>query len=60
MLVLGLLKPGGRLSTSDVVATAQLPQNIKQDLASIASCVGGAEYVEDIKALLQNAGFKDI
>jgi len=55
-----VLKPGGRLSTSDVVATAQLPQNIKQDLALIASCIGGAEYVEDIKAMLRNAGFKDI
>jgi len=55
-----VLKPSGRLSTSDVVATAQLPQNIKQDLALIASCIGGAEYVEDIKAMLQNAGFKEI
>jgi len=55
-----VLKPGGRLSISDVVATAQLPQNIKQDLALIASCIGGAEYVEDIKTMLQNVGFKDI
>jgi len=55
-----VLKPGGRLSTSDVVATAQLPENIKQDLALIASCIGGAEYVEDIKVMLQNAGFKNI
>ncbi|WP_366924585.1 arsenite methyltransferase [Metallumcola ferriviriculae] len=55
-----VLKPGGRLSTSDVVATMQLPQNIKQDLALIASCIGGAEYVENIKAMLQKAGFCDI
>lgn len=55
-----VLKPGGRLSTSDVVATAQLPQNIKQDLSLIASCIGGAEYGEDIKVMMQNAGFKDI
>lgn len=55
-----VLKPGGRLSISDVVATAQLPQNIKQDLALIASCIGGAENVEDIKVMLQNVGFKDI
>lgn len=55
-----VLKPGGRLSTSDVVATAQLPQNVKQDLALIASCIGGAGYVEDIKAMLQNVGFKEI
>lgn len=55
-----VLKPGGRLSTSDVVATAQLPEKIKQDLSLIASCIGGAEYVDDIKQMLQNAGFKDI
>lgn len=55
-----VLKPGGRLSISDIVATAQLPQNVKQDLALVAGCVGGAEYVEDIKKMLQNAGFKDI
>lgn len=55
-----VLRPGGRLSISDVVATAQLPQNVKQDFALIASCIGGAEYVEDIKEILQNVGFKDI
>ena len=26
----------------------------------IASCIGGAEYVEDINAMLQRAGFKNI
>ncbi|AGK53513.1 arsenite methyltransferase [Bacillus sp. 1NLA3E] len=55
-----VLKPGGRLSISDVVATAPIPQNIKQDLRLITGCVGGAEYVEDIKNMLCNAGFKDI
>ncbi len=55
-----VLKPGGRLSTSDVVATVQLPQNIKNDLNLIASCIGGAEYVEDIKAMMERAGFKDV
>lgn len=55
-----VLKPGGRLSTSDVVATAQLPEEIKQDLSLVASCIGGAEYVEDIKSMLENAGFKNI
>lgn len=55
-----VLKPGGRLSISDVVATAQLPENIKHDLGLIASCIGGAEYVEDIRTMLQNVGFKNI
>jgi len=55
-----VLKPGGRLSTSDVVAIARLPENIKQDLQLIASCIGGAEYVEDLRVMLQNAGFTEI
>lgn len=55
-----VLKPGGRLAISDVVATAPLPRKIKEDLRLIAGCVGGAEYVEDIKAMLQKVGFKDI
>lgn len=55
-----VLKPGGRLSTSDVVATAQLPETIKQDLALVASCIGGAEFIDTLKLLLQEAGFKDI
>lgn len=55
-----VLKPGGRLSISDVVATEQIPQNIKQDLELISGCIGGAEYVEEIKKMLQDAGFKNI
>ena len=55
-----VLKPGGRLSISDVVATAELPNQIKQDLSMLAGCIAGAEYVENIRAMMQNAGFKDI
>jgi SAM-dependent methyltransferase len=55
-----VLKPGGRLSISDVVATKQIPQNIKQDLGLIAACIGGAEYVEKIREMLQDAGFRNI
>ena len=55
-----VLKPGGRLSTSDVVATAEIPQHINQDLALIAGCVGGAEHIDNIKEMLMKAGFIDI
>lgn len=54
------LKPGGRLSTSDVVATAVIPQDVMQDLALIAGCVGGAEHVDAIEAMLRRVGFSDI
>ena len=55
-----VLKKGGRISISDVVATAQLPDNIKHDLALVAGCIGGAEYIEDIRTMLNNAGFHNI
>lgn len=55
-----VLKHGGRLSISDIVATAELPQNIKQDMSMMAGCVSGAEYTDNIKRMLENAGFSNI
>lgn len=55
-----VLKKGGKLAISDVVATAEMPQHIKDDLALISSCIGGAEHVDKIAAMLSDAGFSDI
>lgn len=55
-----VLKKGGRLAISDVAATAPLPAEIKQDLASVAGCIGGAEYIGNLRRMLQEAGFQDI
>ncbi len=55
-----VLKPGGRLSISDVVATRVMPPHMKQDLDMIAGCIGGAEHVEDLRRMLSDAGFKNI
>jgi ubiquinone/menaquinone biosynthesis C-methylase UbiE len=55
-----VLKTGGRLSISDIVATAEFPDDIKNDIAMMAGCVAGAEYVENIKSMLYRSGFKDI
>ncbi len=55
-----ILKPGGRLSISDVLATSTLPDEVKKDLALVAACVGGAETIDETKTLLRNAGFQDI
>ena len=55
-----VLKPGGRLSISDIVATAELPERIKNDLAMLSGCISGAEYVENLRAMLHSAGFRDI
>ncbi len=58
--VFRVLKKNGRLSISDVVATTKLPEQIKRDLDLISSCIGGAEYIEDLRQMLQNAGFTDV
>jgi arsenite methyltransferase len=55
-----VLKPGGRLAISDIVATAKIPEAIQKDLAMIAACIGGAESIENIETMLQAVGFKDI
>ena len=55
-----ILKPGGRLAISDVVATAPLPPELKNDLDLLSACVSGAATVVEITAMLQEAGFQDI
>ena len=55
-----ILKPGGRLAISDVVATAQLPPEMKNDLDLLSSCVSGAATMDEIEEMLQEAGFQNI
>jgi ubiquinone/menaquinone biosynthesis C-methylase UbiE len=55
-----VLKPGGRLAISDILAIAPLPENVRQDLELHAGCVAGASLVEEVKTLLNSAEFADI
>ena len=55
-----VLKPGGRLAVSDVVATSPLPEEVRKDLSLISACIGGAERVEAIKRMLEETGFEEI
>jgi SAM-dependent methyltransferase len=55
-----VLKPGGRLSISDIVATAELPEQMRDNLALLSGCIAGAEYVGNLRAMLHQAGFRDI
>ena len=54
-----ILKPGGRLAISDVVATAEMPQEMKNDPALYAGCMAGASTIEEIKQYLLEAGFEN-
>ncbi|MCX5873344.1 MAG: arsenite methyltransferase [Deltaproteobacteria bacterium] len=55
-----VLKPGGRLAISDVIATAPLPENIRKDLALYSSCGGGALTIDELESMLRESGFHDI
>lgn len=55
-----ILKPGGRLAISDIVALAPLPEEIQQNLALVSACVGGAATIDDTRDMLEKAGFVNI
>ena len=54
------LKPGGRLAISDVVAFAELPDNVRQDMALYTGCVAGASPISEVEGMLHKAGFEKI
>ena len=55
-----VLNPGGRLAISDVVATAQLPDEVRKDLELYAGCIAGASLIDELECMLSEAGFLDI
>ena len=55
-----VLKTGGKLAVSDIVADGPLPQELEQDLAAWAGCIAGAMDQQDYRAELARAGFVDI
>ncbi len=55
-----VLKPGGHLSVSDIVATAIMPDEIKGDIDLYTGCVAGASLIEEVVSMLKEAGFDSI
>ena len=52
-----VLKPGGRLIVSDMVATGELPPEIRHDPKLWASCIGGALPEQEYLETIRKAGF---
>ncbi len=55
-----VLKPGGRLAISDVVAAVELPKSMKDNMTLFTGCMSGASLITDIKSMLEDAGFEEI
>ena len=53
-----VLKPGGRLAISDVVATADMPDRLREQAAMLTGCIAGAERVDRLEKILAEIGFQ--
>lgn len=57
---LRVLAPGGRLSISDVVATAPIPDELRAKAEALTGCISGAAPVAEVEALLAEVGFEAV
>lgn len=55
-----VLRPGGRVIVSDVVATTELPPEARSDLSLLAGCIAGAATIPEVESDLRAAGFTGI
>lgn len=55
-----VLKSGGRIAISDVVATQPIPDKVKKNLDNYCGCIGGAITVTELEQILKDNGFENI
>ena len=55
-----VLRPGGRLAISDVVALAPVPGELQAKVAALTGCIAGAATVDELRRLLAEAGFDEV
>lgn len=53
-----LLKPGGRVAVSDILAKKPLPERLRANMALYVGCVSGASLVGQYERYLAEAGFE--
>jgi SAM-dependent methyltransferase len=55
-----VLRTGGRLAISDIVAIAPVPPELQTQAAALAGCISGAALIDDVRRMLAEAGFTSI
>jgi arsenite methyltransferase len=55
-----VLKPGGRVTVSDIALKHELPEAVAQSLAAYVGCIAGAIMIDDYKKGLLEAGFEHV
>ena len=55
-----VLKPGGRLAITDIVATTPIPEEVRDDVELHVGCMAGAATADELQTALTNAGFADV
>jgi len=55
-----VLRPGGRLAISDVVATGEIPAPLRDQAVALSSCIAGAVPVDQVRQMLRDAGFDEV
>jgi arsenite methyltransferase len=52
-----VLKPGGRLAISDVVAVHSMPSELAESVEALTGCSAGSASIAELRLLLADAGF---
>ncbi len=55
-----VLKPGGRISISDIALQEELPKEIKSLDQAYVSCIAGALLLSEYERIVRDQGFKDV
>jgi arsenite methyltransferase len=58
--MLRVLRPGGRISISDIALKQPLPQNVASSLQAYVGCIAGAMMISEYDRLLNEAGFEAV
>lgn len=53
-----LLRPGGRVAISDILARKEFTDNMKKDISLYVGCISGASQVSEYETYLSKAGFE--